>query len=666
MESARSMTIFSKLKNSLGIKEEFEDILLKCTNAKAKFYDTEFYPSIQLTESDNRILHNVEWKYVEDVYSNNNLFDEISPNQIGQGNLNDCYLIAALIYVSHYPDLVKALFHPKSSLEHGIVLVYFKIMGETLPVIVDTRLPFKADDSSKKGKNKNQRPIFSYSRSNGKSPAWFALIEKAYAKLCGGFSAIEHGQAHVAIHNLFGWYGSVIDNISENSQDINIFDTLMDLKSKNAMLSCSINFDHLSSEYSSNEDLEKKVGLVSAHSYQILDVKEANQNNFIKLRNPWCKFEWKGDFSKASSKWTPQLKQQLNYSNDDDNDGTFWMQFSDFYKFFSDISYSIPPEKSFNSYSFCGVIDGYLDNRSACNGCKNAGCLPQWSIQFKKKGIVRIHAEISGPHTFHGLNLVYNKGQKVQTITDNIEFKREGNNSQINGLQHEINEIEYPWTVFLDRSDGCTEKPPKPSYFRITIESNSEFSVKKIENDITSMFSVSASGVFRPGDEDGWNPYGNRAITTCRQWSFKFSKPSPLFVRIFKSISHGRHDIILGYTNEKISMAYKSTRAQHYFLNAQSDYEEVLFDIEDVDKNYSLCIYREKSDDVSKFKFIAYSSVSFEFNELPDTECSISKEEADFNEIEPVKQPEDFKPTNSCVKDRDFQILPKSKCCILL
>lgn len=656
------MTLFNKLQNSMGIENEFENILAKCEKGKAKFCDSDFYPSTLPTDADNELLQGTEWKYVKDVYSNKNLFDNVSPNHIGQGNLNDCYLITALIYISHYPNLVKSIFHPKSNLEHGIALVYFKIMGENLPIIIDTRLPFKADIS--KSKNKNPQPLFAYSRVDGCSPAWFALIEKAYAKACGGFKAIEYGQAHIAIHNLLGWFGTTIKDITENGEKEKIFYDLMELNNKNAMLSCSIEFDRLCSEFSSFEALEKKIGLVASHSYQILDVKEACQIMFVKLRNPWCKFEWKGDYSRSSNKWTPKLKQQLDYSNGND-EGSFWMQFDDFYKYFTDISYSVPPQKDYISKSFCGVIDGYLDNRSACSGCKNAGCLPQWSLRFTKTGLIRIHAEITGPHVFHGINIVYNKGKKVQTIIDNTENLREGNDSQINGVQYEITDIEYPWTVFLDRSNGCPDKPSKPSFYRITVEANSDFTLKKIENDFANMHSVSASGIFLPGDEDGWNPYGNKAITTCRQWSFRFTRPTTLFVRIFKSLSQGRHDIMFGYTNEKISMAYKSTRAQHYFLNATSDYEEVSFDVDLIEKNYSLCIYREKSDDISKFKFIAYSDDDFEFSELPDIECSPNKEEADFPEIDPIKQPENFKPTHSCVVNRDFQI-PRSKCCFLL
>ena len=33
----------------------------------------------------------------------------------------------------------------------------------------------------------------------------------------------------------------------------------------------------------------------------------------VKLRNPWGKGEWKGDWSDDSYKWTTKLKRELNY-----------------------------------------------------------------------------------------------------------------------------------------------------------------------------------------------------------------------------------------------------------------------------------------------------------------------------------------------------------------
>ena len=45
-----------------------------------------------------------------------------------------------------------------------------------------------------------------------------------------------------------------------------------------------------------------------------------NIEKLVKLRNPWGKGEWKGDWSDESYKWTQQLKKELNFVNQDDHE----------------------------------------------------------------------------------------------------------------------------------------------------------------------------------------------------------------------------------------------------------------------------------------------------------------------------------------------------------
>lgn len=56
----------------------------------------------------------------------------------------------------------------------------------------------------------------------------------------------------------------------------------------------------------------------------------------IKIRNPWGQFEWDGDWSDKSKKWTEEYKNAFNPILDED-DGTFWMSFEDFVKNFDSL-----------------------------------------------------------------------------------------------------------------------------------------------------------------------------------------------------------------------------------------------------------------------------------------------------------------------------------------
>lgn len=55
------------------------------------------------------------------------------------------------------------------------------------------------------------------------------------------------------------------------------------------------------------------------------------------MRNPWGNSEWTGDWSDDSEKWNKRLKNLVGFDGIKD-DGTFWMDFNDYFKEF-DIAY---------------------------------------------------------------------------------------------------------------------------------------------------------------------------------------------------------------------------------------------------------------------------------------------------------------------------------------
>lgn len=64
----------------------------------------------------------------------------------------------------------------------------------------------------------------------------------------------------------------------------------------------------------SKEELEN-IGLISGHAYSLLFVKEINGEVFVKLRNPWGNYVWKGDWSFTSPLWTPELRKMFDYEH---------------------------------------------------------------------------------------------------------------------------------------------------------------------------------------------------------------------------------------------------------------------------------------------------------------------------------------------------------------
>lgn len=62
----------------------------------------------------------------------------------------------------------------------------------------------------------------------------------------------------------------------------------------------------------------KSMGILAKHSYTILDIffdvpfKNVSITLF-KVRNPWGRYPWLGNWSFNCKNWTPKLRKRLNY-----------------------------------------------------------------------------------------------------------------------------------------------------------------------------------------------------------------------------------------------------------------------------------------------------------------------------------------------------------------
>lgn len=56
----------------------------------------------------------------------------------------------------------------------------------------------------------------------------------------------------------------------------------------------------------------------------------------LKLRNPWGKIDWRGDWSSGSQLWTEELRTELRLNMR--KDGIFYMSLDDFYRYFTMIT----------------------------------------------------------------------------------------------------------------------------------------------------------------------------------------------------------------------------------------------------------------------------------------------------------------------------------------
>jgi hypothetical protein len=241
----------------------------------------------------------------------------IEPADIKQGALGDCYFLSVLSVLTEKPDRVRILFETDLVNPEGIFGLNMTKNGIKQMVVIDDFIPCK-----------NKEPVFSSANGN---ELWVILLEKAWAKLHGSYERIIGGQSHLTFRDLTG-----APSFEFETKDEDAWAKIADGDKKDFIMAAGIAQDD-------EEEAAKlkALGLVGQHSYGLIAVAEVTDKNkknvkLVQLRNPWGNFEWMGDWGDTSKCWTPELKKQLNHT-EDASDGTFWMSFSDFSTYFSRI-----------------------------------------------------------------------------------------------------------------------------------------------------------------------------------------------------------------------------------------------------------------------------------------------------------------------------------------
>lgn len=188
------------------------------------------------------------------------------------------------------------------------------------------------------------RPAFNHSRKN---ELWVMILEKAWAKVHGGYLNINSGLTREALHDLTG-APCITYFIHEDTED-GRWNTLYNAN-RNKYIMTAGTLDLMGD---GTDQQEKKTGIVGSHAYSLLaavelveqspgkwrklkDFEQTNKNTIrlIRLRNPWGKGEWKGEWCNSDKRWNPELKKELGHNEKED--GVFFMPFSAYSQLFSD------------------------------------------------------------------------------------------------------------------------------------------------------------------------------------------------------------------------------------------------------------------------------------------------------------------------------------------
>ena len=320
--------------NPLSIKKYWKNLqppdieYLRAT--KTKFYDKTFPPTLNTLYSKNEngefvdkvrgpeqlrdfqrdipYINNIVWKRVTEVSPKWELFEgKIEFNDVQQGSLGDCYFLSSITALTEYPYLIKEKFRTKSFNEEGYYEIIFFIDGEWQIVFIDDYFPYNT---------RTRNFAFALPHNN---ELWAILLEKAWAKLNGGYSNIIGGIVSEPVSSLTGFPTEYLSH--KHFDDLEIFYKIEEGDKEGTIMSSA----------SKNSDEVERRGLIPSHAYTLMSAKKWKERNIylIKLRNPWGETEWKGKWGDNSPYWTEEYKRYFKFQKK--NDGIFWIDKNDYY-----------------------------------------------------------------------------------------------------------------------------------------------------------------------------------------------------------------------------------------------------------------------------------------------------------------------------------------------
>lgn len=336
------------------------------------------------------------------------LFYDIDPGDVRQGAIGDCWLIAAMSCLANYPEEVEALFAPgcrrygsaaiwESAPDGRYTLQLFEHRRHGfIKVEIDERVPVKKPGPRCYYPGWEHLaaglPIFA---KPSNVEVWPLLLEKAMAKLFGGYRALSGGHESAAFRAFTGctrqeswkrqrdgaWQRRVLmeDSLSrfivprapcvERSR---MWEMLEEWAAKNYLMATAIMTHDAETEH------RRPDGLIEQHAYSILMTISVCGFRLVKLRNPWgSDAEWTGDWSDDSDLWArnPSVAEALGFQKA--ADGIFWMEWRDFSSVFNSLEVS---HKSMRTGPGKTRLNIWRDERR-CNGVASISRPPNATVQ---------------------------------------------------------------------------------------------------------------------------------------------------------------------------------------------------------------------------------------------------------------------------------------------
>ena len=286
-------------------------------------------------------------KRVCDIFEKPTFFaDDATYDDIIQGNLGDCWLLAAFSILTCNDKLVKDICIIQDA-DVGVYGFIFYRDGDWHQCIIDDKLYLRAPSYDESGdvvlgmygvqqrdQERSYNDLFQkgskslyFAQCRNENETWVPLLEKALAKAHGSYAALIGGQTGEAIEDLTGGVTTEIYTTNILNKDKFWYDELRKIGSDFVFSAAAASYREWRAPHSTSVRNERRQGIVSQHAYAILDTFEGHGQRLVKMRNPWGSREWTGPWSDGSKEWNSEWFERLNHKFGDD--GVFWISYED-------------------------------------------------------------------------------------------------------------------------------------------------------------------------------------------------------------------------------------------------------------------------------------------------------------------------------------------------
>lgn len=309
------------------LDQDFHQFKQFCLKERLRFRDNLFPPemkSIGFGPLKREELWKVVWKRPHELVPNPvYIVQGTSRFDFLQGRLGNCWFLASVGSLTFQKRIMKQVIQDEQNFSvdyAGIFHFKFWRFGSWVDVVIDDKLP-----------TIDGRLVFVQSKTPNEF--WPALLEKAYAKVCGSYADMDAGNISEALMDFTGGPHVTI-KLSEASDKL--WDTMKRASQSEYLMGCGTPGGQAG--LIQNNVLPN--GLVEMHAYTVTGVTEVvcrgRPVKLVRIFNPWGQGEWNRDWSDRSPLWEFVRPEDQKLKVVLDN-GEFWMSVEDFCRNFSDV-----------------------------------------------------------------------------------------------------------------------------------------------------------------------------------------------------------------------------------------------------------------------------------------------------------------------------------------